>query len=233
MKKGFKFYAASWAALAALFNAICFITPSELFGISKYDGAFWIGYLGIMAAFIGQLVCAGITFKAENSRKFFYNLPLITISYTMLVLTIVVGTMCIIIPGLPNWIGAVFCLIIFALSAVSIIKASAAAGIVGSVDEKIKEQTQFIKNLAADAENLLYTAKSDIGKAESKKIYEAIRYSDPMSNDMLQAIEAEIKAEFKSFSDAVNSENDDITQVVSNKLNALITERNSKCKLKK
>ena len=41
----------------------------------------------------------------------------------------------------------------FAFSAISVIKATVAVDVVSEIDEKIKEQTQFIKLLTADAEH--------------------------------------------------------------------------------
>lgn len=46
-------------------------------------------------------------------------------------------------------------------------------------------------------------ASCDEMKAETKKVYEAIRYSDPMSNNVLANIENQIQNEFNAFADAV------------------------------
>ena len=58
MNKRFRTYAVIWAILFALFNAICFVAPNEIAEVSKFDGAFWTGYIFITLAFIGQLVCS-------------------------------------------------------------------------------------------------------------------------------------------------------------------------------
>ena len=82
MKKSFKTYAIAWAVMFVFFNVICFVTPNETEEYIKFGGAFWSGYAFIVIAFIGQLLCAYKAFKAENITKFFYNLPIITISFT-------------------------------------------------------------------------------------------------------------------------------------------------------
>lgn len=76
MNKKFKYYALIWAILLAVFNVICFITPDETAGMSKFGGAFWAGYIFITIAFIGQLVCAYIALKTDDKTKLFYNIPL-------------------------------------------------------------------------------------------------------------------------------------------------------------
>ncbi len=86
-----------------------------------------------------------------------------------LVLTIIAGALCMMIPELPYWIGIIVCLTVLGFNAISIIKASAVAETVAKIDEKIKAQTSFIRLLTVDAENLVNRAKSDAAKAECKK----------------------------------------------------------------
>lgn len=230
MKKNFKLYIICWAILLALFNIICFATPNETAGLNKFGGAFWVGYIFITAAFIGQLVCTYTAFKAENFKKLFYNLPLITLSYTGLVLTLVFGGAAMAIPNLPDWVGAVTCLLILGFNAIAIIKAKAAVELVESVDKKISRQTGFIKNLTAEAESLVLHAKSDEVRTECKMVYEAARYSDPMSNIRLADIEEKITAEMQQLSEAVANDDSEIAAAVACEFIALIEDRNGKCK---
>ncbi len=228
MKKGFKTYAAAWAILLLLFNIICFVTPNELYGMNKYGGAFWAGYVFITLAFIGQLICAGVAFKSESREKFFLNVPLITISYSALILSFIVGAACMAIPNLPNWIGIILCAVILAFAAISVIKASAAAELVSASEQKIKANTAFIRAITADAENLISRAGTPETKAQCKKVYEAFRYSDPMSGEELTDIEAEIERKFADFSSKIKS-GDDCAELA-DEISRLAAERNTKCK---
>ena len=69
-----------------------------------------VGYIFITLAFIGQLVCSYFALKAESLQKMFYNIPLITISYTGLIVMLIVGALAMAIPNLPNWVGIVMIL---------------------------------------------------------------------------------------------------------------------------
>lgn len=229
MKKGFKYYAAAWALLFVLFNLLVFVPPRFVGEYDKFGGAFFAGYVGITVAFVGQLVCAHFALKAENAQKLFYHLPLVTVSYTGLVLTLFCGGLCMVVPDLPNWVGALVCLLILVFCAVAVIKAAAAAELVAGVDEKVSTQTQFIKNLTVDAENLCARAQSDEAKAACKKVYEAIRYSDPMSTDALAGIEMKIEDSFSAFSTKIKL-GESCTDLA-NELVNLIGDRNAKCKL--
>ena len=233
MKKGFKYYLSIWVILLAVFNVAVFATPAEAGGYTKFGGAFWVGYIFITLSFIGQLICAYFAFKADNLQKFFYNVPLIRISRIGLVLTAILGTLCMAIPNLPNWIGIIICLAVLAFTAITVIKATAAGDIVSGIDEKIESKTYFIKALTADAEALMSAAKAPELKAEVKKVYEAIRYSDPMSNAALEEINEQIQNQFSVFEDAVKSEDSELASSSSDELIILIDNRNKKCKLLK
>ena len=132
------------------------------------------------------------------------------------------------VPDLPNWVGALVCLLILVFCAVAVIKAAAAAELVAGVDEKVKAQTQFIKNLTVDAENLCARAQGDAAKNACKKVYEAIRYSDPMSAPALADIEAKIAAQMQTFTAAVTSGTG--VDEAADALVLLMQERGSKCK---
>lgn len=233
MKKSIGVYSVIWAICLAVFNVITFVTPNEIGGVSKFTASFWVGYVFITVAFIGQLVCALFALKAENIKKMFYRIPMISISYTGLILMLIAGGIFMAIPTLPEWIGIIVCAIILAFNAIAVIKATAAAEVVGGIDEKVKTQTFFVKSLAADAQSLMASAKSDELRTEAKKVYEAIRYSDPMANDALAELDIQIKRQFNAFSDAVKAEDDELAKETADALAEIIERRNQECKLLK
>ena len=96
---------------------------------------------------VGNLVCAYFAFKAENLKKMFLNLPLITVSWSALIAMMVIGTGLMLIPNCPAWIAAIVCIVILAFNAIAVITAVWAANTVDKVDEKVKIQTSYIRNL--------------------------------------------------------------------------------------
>ena len=232
MKKGFKIYAIAWAILLVLFNAITFVFPGWT-GIEKYTSSFWIGYVFITLCFIGNLICANSAFKADSARKLFYNIPLITISYTALIVSFVVGGLCMLLPNLPYWVGVIVCAIVLALFAIAIVKAGAAAELVERVDEKVKKQSSFIRNMTAEAESLMARAQSPEAKAVCKKVYEALRYSDPMSHPGLSVIEAKITVKMDELSAALAADDEEKMKGIANTLIIIISDRNSQCRILK
>ena len=150
MKKVFKGYSIIWVILLALFNVISYVSVGWA-GIPKYTPSFWIGYTFITALFIGQIVCTYLAFKDDDIKKTFYNVSLISTSYTGLILSFVFGGLCMIISPLPYWAGIILCASILAFNIIAVAKATAVIDIVGSIDGKVKENTLFIKSLTVDA----------------------------------------------------------------------------------
>lgn len=232
MKKIFKLYAMVWAVMFALFQVISFAVPGWA-GVEKYTPTFWTGYLCITISFLGQLVCAYIALKAEDSGKVFYRISLVVTSYTGLLLSFVFGGLCMLISTFPFWMGIILCAIVLAFNAVSIIKASVSAALVERADEKEKDQVSFVRTLTADTEILLSKVKSEAVKKGCERVYETVRYSDPVSCEALSAIESEITVKFSALTEAVKEDNAADVNEISDELVILLTDRNKKCRLLK
>lgn len=234
MKKNFKFYALIWAILLAVWCAVVFLVRPIIPGfVINYDTRFWIAFVFIALAFVGNLACAYFAFKAENLKKMFLNLPLITVSRAGLIAMLVVGSGLMLIPDFPAWIAAIVCIVVLAFNAIAVIKAGWAADAVNKVDEKVNAQTAFIKNLTVGTEGLLARAQSDAVKAECKKVYEAVRYSDPMTNDALSVIEAKITVKVDELASAVGADDVEKAKEIADEIVVLVGDRNKKCKAMK
>ncbi len=233
MKKQFKNYLVIWAIALAIFNVIVFVTPNSAGGMSKFGGAFWAGYVFIMLSFLGHFALSFFFFREENKDKVFLNMSMFTLANSCLILSLVFGTLCMVIPNFPIWLGIIICAVILGFYAIAVFSAKAAVEAVTDLDKKVKVQTFFIKSITADADNLMAYAKTDEIKEECKKVYEALRFSDPMSNSVLADAEAQIQKQFNLFIDAVKSENLDNVKGVAEDLLIAIDGRNKKCKVLK
>lgn len=236
MKKYAKSYLIIWAILFAVYNAIVFlIVPNtlEVEGVvlEKFGGAFWSAYIAIVVAFIGNLACSMYFFKTSDCKeKAFLNMPVFRIGWGALIVTMIVGTLTMLAVDLPNWIGAFICIIILAFYAIAVVKASAAAEAVAEIGGKVKEKTSAMKLMIADAEIAMKNAENEEVRAEAKKVYEALKFSDPMSNDALAPVENQIAGKLAEF-----AATDDIekAKALSNEIQKLTADRAVKCKVLK
>lgn len=232
MKKTFKYYFSVWAILFVLFNVVAFVSVGWE-GQEKYTASFWVGYIFIALALVGQLLCAKVAFEAKNLTKLFYNLPLISVSWTGLLVSFVIGGLCMLISPLPYWVGVIVCSVVLAITAIAVIKANVVAEAVTEIDKKIKTQTFFIKSLTVDAEGLLARANSEEMKVECKKVYDTIRYSDPMSHEALSGVESQITLKFVELTEAVSGCELDNIKKLAREVCVLVDDRNKKCRLLK
>lgn len=231
MKKNFKYFGITWIVGFIIFNAITFLIPNEVFGVTRFDkGVFWIAYGLITLSFIAQLVTAYKFVKDNSNEKKFLNIPLLRTGYTAIAVSAIVGLVFMIIPVIPAWIGAIVCLLVAGYFVIACVNASTVANAVAEIDAKVKTKTAFMRMAVVEAENIMARAKTPEIKTETKKVYEALKYSDPMSNPALDDIEQEIDSSMKALKKAVTN-NDSVTVIkVTAELLLLIKERNSKCK---
>ncbi len=232
MKKNtFSYYTIGWFIAVLLFHIMAFVLGGLI--RSEWDTVFWVGYIFILIAFIGQILVAYNTINAENLQKTFYRIPLMRIAKVGLVLTTLVGSVFVLVPGLPAWIGALICLVILGGNIVSLLKASAAIELVEEIDEKISVDTAFIRVLTADAQTLCTRATNPAMGKVCKMVYEAIRYSDPMSHEDLNSLESQISLRFDVFAEAVHQGEEETARNIASELEGLLADRNGKCKFLK
>ena len=232
MKKSFAYFI-GWLAAFGLFNLITFIIPSDLYNGDKYDAMFWIGYIFITVFFVGQLLCMAYVFNSGSLQKTFYNLSLVKISISALITMLIVGGLSMSVALIPTWLGTILCFVVVAVYTIIAMKSIVSAESVAAVDKKVKTKTMFIKLLTADAQALISKSTDQQLVALANKVYEAVRYSDPMSDPALSTVEDKISDAFRDFSAAIENNQTDAAQVTSHTLIALINERNTKCKILK
>lgn len=229
MKKNFKTYIVIWAIGLAIFNIIAFLIPGD----DKFNPNFFLGYAFITLSYVLQLGVGYFAFKEDNRNKVFLNLPTVTIGFTTLVCTTIVSVITMAVEGIPGWLGAILCFVCFAIGAIAILGAKAAADTVSAIDDKIKTKTFFIKAFTGNLDTLVSQAPSAEIKAEVQKVYEAVRYSDPMSNEALAPIESQISMKFNQLSDAALGNDLQSVEVLAKEMIVLVNDRNNKCKLLK
>ena len=75
MKKNFKYFAIVWIVGVIIFNAITFLTPNEVFGITRFDkSVFWIAYALVTLSFIAELITAYVFIKDDSKEKIFLKI---------------------------------------------------------------------------------------------------------------------------------------------------------------
>lgn len=231
MKNRMFYYTAWWAVLFILFQVVAFVSGGVTGLIAS--PSFWIGWTLITLALVGLLACAYTAFKADKLQNLFYRLSILQVGQTAVTVSAIVGAAAMLLGGPFVWIGVIVCFLVLAVNAMAIVKATAAAEAVEEIDEKIAAKTSFTKNLTLNAQTILGNAKSDEVKAECRKVYEAVRYSDPVSSDALTLTEAQITVRMSDLAAAVGADDAQKAKEIADEIVSLVGERNAKCKAMK
>lgn len=233
------YYAICWFVLYVMFNIVTFAVPATYMKndemVTRYTSPlFWIAYALITVSFFLQLIVAVLVLLIGKREKKSFNLPVFVTSGVGFAIMIIVGSVCMALNHqIAQWIGIVVCFVVFGFTIIASVMAKSIGHSAQSFEKRISGQTKFIKNLSADASTLSAKTQDDEIKSLCKKVADAIRFSDPMSNKELDDVEGKISDKYDEFKDAVEENNKETASAATNLLIALIEERNAKCKLLK
>ena len=206
----------------ALFNVIAFVIPTDK------TATFWTAYAFSVVAFAVQIPLWKIALgKKDTLKSKFLGIPVIHVGLTYLIIQLIAFAIFMIFSTLPVWLTVVVCAIILAISALCAIAGQAGANEINRVEEKIKVKRAFIQFLQTDIEMLTENEANAETKAELKKLAEKVRFSDPMSHEMLGELESRISAKVEEMKTATDKKG------LIAEINTLLTERNKKCKILK
>ena len=206
----------------ALFNVIAFVIPTDK------TATFWTAYAFSVVAFAVQIPLWKIALgKKDTLKSKFLGIPVIHVGITYLIIQLIAFAVFMIFPTLPVWLAVVVCSIILAISALCAIAGQAGANEINRVEEKIKVKRAFIQFLQTDIEMLAEIETNAETKSELKKLAEKVRFSDPMSHEMLGELESRISAKVEEMKTA------DDKKTLIEEITTLLTERNKKCKILK
>ena len=203
----------------ALFNVIAFVIPTDK------TATFWTAYAFSVVAFAIQIPLWKIALgKKDTLKSKFLGIPIVHVSITYLVIQPIAFAVFMIFPTLPSWLAVVVCAIILAIFALCAIAGQAGANEVNRVEEKIKIKRAFIQFLQTDIEMLAEAEIDAETKAALKKLAEKVRFSDPMSHEMLGELESRITAMVEKLKTATDK------KTLIKEVESLLLERNKKVK---
>ena len=205
-----------------MFNVIAFAIPTEK------NATFWVAYVFSTIAFASQIAIWKFAFKGTDTLKSkFLGIPLISVGIRYLVVQIIVFAIFMAFPIIPSWVAVVVCTLIVGISGICLIGTETGRDEINRVDKKVEKKVFYIKSLQVDVEMLASAEVDADTKAALEKLAEKFRFSDPMGNEALVDIEAEISAKVKELKTA-----EEKTAIITD-LDLLLTERNKKVKLLK
>lgn len=231
MKKILKYYIIGWIVLIAIFNVTCFVTPNEINGVSKYTGGFWVCYGLVTISYVLQLLFVRNALLEKDCNHQKQNIALIVISFIELFVIARVGTIFMMLPSLPSWIGIIVCGILMGISVLILLIAKIVGRTTDKANIKLNNATARFRKLQDETQILLAKTQSPEVKREVQKLCDAIRYSDPMSAAELEVEERVIEEKLEALFVAIENDVADIEMIDKvRELLILVETRNLKCK---
>ena len=225
-----KEYIIIWGVLVALFNFICFVTPSAINGVSKYTYTFWFAYGFITASFLLHMFFS-LSIKSETKTTNAFNISISVISWIELIVMVLAGGIAMTIPAIPYWTGSIVCAIILAFSIISVIVTRIVGEPVAKTNQELNIKVGLMRQMTDEAELIMKKASNNEEFEIMKAVYERFRYSDPISNCELQQDEKFINNKLREFEACVREkQNTSEIKKTADELIELIEKRNAKCK---
>lgn len=222
MKKNTKLAYAVLGVVFILFNVIAFTVPTDK------TITFWVAYAFTVVAFALQMGIWNAAFKAaETLKSKFLGVPIIYVGIVYLVVQLIAFVAFMVFSIIPSWITVIVCALILGISAICLISANVARDEINRAEEKVNQKVFYIRELQADVEMLAEQEQNPEIKTSLTRLAEKIRYSDPMSNEVLSDLEVEITDKVKELKTADNK-----AEIITI-LDSLVAERNKKAKLSK
>lgn len=164
------------------------------------------------------------------------NTPLTVISFIELGFMMIVGTICMVVLGMPTWIGIAICYMVLILSIITLVCVNAVGKKTVQANVVLNQKTALFREFIGKALELTKLAKTPETKMLSKKIYEAIRYSDLVSSSATQGEEEIIQVLLDELSNEIATVTENEFESFEEKVERLlylIEIRNNKCKATK
>jgi hypothetical protein len=213
--------------LLVLYNVFVF----SLFG----PGApkFWPAYMFTTLALVMGTGVIGFCVSNKNMtlRDTFLNWPMVYVSCGYALIQVILSFVVLSADNIGLTAANLTQAVPLALYAILAASAILGRNIADEIDRKQAEQTFFIKVLTDDIERLAARAKDPELKKALEKLYDAARYSDPVSHAALSALENSISTKVSELSAAVSS--GEGVFALCEEITLLLGDRESKCKFLK
>ncbi len=215
--------------IAVVLNIVIFLlVPEEIIALGSFK-VVWIFTFPVnfIMAFI-----AVVYVSKKNSDVVLRVPPIMYITYAFAFAYFAVGTKLMSVHFDSVKIPLAIMLVIFAAHVIVFLFATLGVGYMASNQYRTQKKIIYIRLLEADLNNAASVCEGE-NKEKLLKLAEKIRFSDPMSHDMLANCEAEIEEAVRYVVATVKAEpTADVSKKIS-EIESLLVYRNERCKLLK
>lgn len=185
-KRNWGMTAAIYLIIFAVFNILVFLM------VNKRNPVFWTSYAFMCIAFAVQIVSMIFALGSLETETVFLGIPLASLSFYYFFAALFAGAVFMFFQNAPFKLAFILQLLILAIYAVIAIMALMSRNTVQDVNDTLKGNVEAIKLLNINIDGLIPQAFDPNLKKALKKVSETIKYSDPVSNEVVSDIEEQI-----------------------------------------
>lgn len=226
MDKKMTSLAAVYAIVLVAFCIVYLVIPFPKTGV------YWVEF-----AFSLIAVCAGFasgysSLKKDGLKSKVYGIPILKIGIVYMTVQLIISFVIAIIgffATIPLWIPIVVSVLVLAVSTIGFIGADNARDIITEQESRDETATKAMKTFRLDTQYIVDLCTDAELKKRLAELAEQFKYSDPVSNDELSDIEANLQREVKNLAALVNS-NPELARKKADEISMLLADRNRRCK---
>ena len=210
--------------ILVVYNVLYFVIP---FDRSHSNGAFWVsyGFTMFLILFMAVVVFLGIRDKEMKSRVF--GVPIIYLGYSTLIAQFVIDAVIMSIGNffeIKTWIPVVVETLLLGFFFISLIARTAYKDTIKKIDAQ-EYRESYIKELRVQLEVLVGLATDEEVKKELNKLFETVKYTDPVSNKEVVDIEDEISKKVEDLRSAIKDGKKAESLALIREIDSLVKER--------
>lgn len=227
-KKSGLMLALIYLVVFVVYNLVVFLV------FKNFNAVFWISYGFMAVAYLLHIVCAFSIAKNTNVKALFFGIPLGAFSIYFVLAELFTSLVFMIFKENASVkVTIVIQSLILCVFAVVAIVSIMTRNNVYNVDQKIKENVNFIKGINVDVEMLMQRCANPETTGALKKLSETIKYSDPMTNSVVTIQEQMIMQCMTELRTVFDSGDMNSVKELCTKIELLFVERNKKLMISK
>lgn len=217
--------------MLALIYLVVFVTYNlVVFLVFKnFNAVFWISYGFMVVAYLIHIGCTFNIAKNTNVKALFFGISLGAFSIYFVLAELFTSFVFMIFKvNASVKVTIVIQALLLCIFAVVVIVSIMARDTIHNVDQRIKENVNFIKGINVDVEMLMQRCANPETIEALKKLSETIKYSDPMTNSVVAIQEQMIMQYMAELRTVFDSGDMNLVKELCTKIELLFVERNKK-----
>lgn len=199
--------------------------------------ASWISFAFTIIAIASSLLVFNFAFNAKETLvSKIYGYPIFRIGAVYALAQLAVGIIICAVAAfvsVPYWLALLLSIILLGAAAIGVIVTDNARDLVEHVDEATVANTENLTYFQIDIAGIVDCCEDFALKTELKKLDEAFRFSDPVSNIHTQESEKRLSILLNELKTFVENNNYDEATAHIKKISSALAERNRICKATK